>query len=147
MRTSKIFTGTAMIVAVLLISAGLALAAPPAGVGVNGQAGNSDVYHCDLLSSLDDGPRDAYGHGEVHAKVGDGSVRYTVNVGGLMPGMEYELRSGGPFDPPVRAVANGGGNLTVVGTSSTWGPHFNVWEVGSPDSRILRTVRNCVPTT
>lgn len=41
MRTSKIFTGTTMIVAVLLISAGLAVAAPPASTGNQGHAGQA----------------------------------------------------------------------------------------------------------
>lgn len=142
MRTSKVFTGTTMIVAVLLISAGLAVAAPPTGVGNQGQAGNSNVYHCDLLAGEAVGDN-GHGSGKVHARYMDGAVAFTVNAWGLTPGVEYEVRSGGALTPVVSGFANGGGNLTLVGVNDDWGTRFNLWEDG--DVRIMRTLENCLP--
>jgi hypothetical protein len=139
-RHKKTFTTVAMITTVLLVSAGLSLAAPPAGNGLQGQAGKSNVSHC-YLDPSEAEPGDGEGWGMVHFRDLGETVEYTINVKGLMPDHEYELRSGGKLAPPVTAVANGGGNVTFVGEiTPDWGARFNIWNVtDGENTRILRT--------
>jgi hypothetical protein len=131
MRSARLSIIAAMATVQLIIMAAVAIAGPP---GREGQAGNSNVYQC----ALGEGPQyDGQSWGTATIKdLGEGGLYFHFKVHGLMPGEVYELRSGGAFDPPVTATANGGGNVQFKAAKTDPGARANVW-LGS--DRILYT--------
>lgn len=126
-------------IAVLTVVAILmALAVAPAFAGgKDRQAGNSHVHHCAI--SEPDGSYAGDGYANVTFKVVESGYWFVVTAHGLEPGTEYELRSGGAFEPRIGATANGGGNALFKGTTDSLGQRFNIWDVSNGDTRILRT--------
>ena len=130
---------------VLLLLIGVVAAVALPALASDGQAGESNVYQCQLTP--DDTGYTGTGWGNVTFKLLDDdttSYWFNVTVHGLIPGETYELRSGGAYVPPIAVIANGGGNVLFKGTVSTIGARFNVWEGESP-VRILRTADGCIP--
>jgi hypothetical protein len=102
----------------------------------SGQAGESDVYQCELIPAGD-------GWGNVTLKALDESYSFVVTAHGLTPGAEYELWSGGVFK--AEATANGGGNVLFKGTVLKISKRLNVILSGIP-AWVLHTDLGCLPT-
>lgn len=131
------------VVILALVAMLLVLAVAPAFAGgPDRQAGNSHVHHCAITEP--DNEYEGDGYANVTFKKTETGYSFVVTAHGLEPGVEYELRSGGAFDPPITAVANGGGNALFKGTSDSLGARFNIWDVSDGDIRILRTSETCV---
>ncbi len=140
--------GRSRYLVVLLVIGVLAALALPA-LAIDGQAGESNVYQCQLVpgEAWESAGFGSWGNVTLKA-MDDGSYWYNVTVHGLTPYADYELRSGGAFTPPADVTANGGGNVVFKGTVDEIGAYFNVWvepTTSASESRILRTTETCIP--